>query len=110
MGFRQFAVKDIFTFAHDPAAVFGDERNLMRNLREKGDQLVILVAAGDHEADSLRLHAGVLRQKARPIIGLGIAQKSTIHVDGDQFNAHIPSPVSFDSFPALPPRAPPARR
>ncbi len=65
--FDSSPLKNIFTFAYDPAAVFGDERNLMRNLREKGDQLVILVAAGDHEANALRLHAGVLRQKARPI-------------------------------------------
>lgn len=49
---RHPAVKYIFSGADHPAAVFGDKGDLMRYLREEGDKLVILVAAGNDEADA----------------------------------------------------------
>ncbi|STV39440.1 Uncharacterised protein [Klebsiella pneumoniae] len=45
----------------------------MGDLREKGDQLIILVAAGDHEANILFAHSLVLGEEARPVVSFGIA-------------------------------------
>jgi hypothetical protein len=45
----------------------------MGDLREEGDQLVILVAAGDHEANVLLAHSLILGEEARPVVGFGIA-------------------------------------
>lgn len=45
----------------------------MGDLREKGDQLIILVAAGDHEANILFTHSLVLGEEARPVVSFGIA-------------------------------------
>jgi hypothetical protein len=70
---RQLAVEDVFIAAHHPAAVFRHEGDLMGDLREEGDQLVILVAAGDHEANVLLAHSLILGEEARPVVSFGIA-------------------------------------
>ena len=70
---RQLAVEDVFIAAHHPAAVFRHEGDLMGDLREKGDQLIILVVAGDHEANILFAHSLVLGEEARPVVSFGIA-------------------------------------
>jgi hypothetical protein len=57
-------------------------------LREEGDQLVILVAAGDDEANALLAHPLILGEEALTVIGFGIAQKGAVHVYRNQFDAH----------------------
>src|SRR5690606_29250941 len=46
---RQFAVENLFAVIEDQRAVFRDEGDLIFQLREEGDELVILVAAGDNK-------------------------------------------------------------
>ena len=88
MFLRHPAVKYIFSGADHPAAVFGDKGDLVRYLREEGDKLVILVAAGDDEADALLAHPLILGEEALTVIGFGIAQKSAVHVYRNHFDAH----------------------
>jgi hypothetical protein len=85
---RQPAVKHVFAGADHPAAVFGDKGDLMGDFGEEGDQLVILVAAGDDEANILLAHPLILGEEARTVVGFGIAQKGAVHVYRNQFDAH----------------------
>ena len=88
MFLRHPAVKHILAGADHPAAVFGDKSDFVRHLREEGDELVILVAAGDDEADALLAHPRILGEETLTVIGFGIAQKGAVHVYRNQFDAH----------------------
>lgn len=71
----QFAVEQLLTMRKDQRAVFGDERDLLADLREEGDQLIVLVAAGDNEFNAALLQLGELRQKPCAIVGFGVIEK-----------------------------------
>ena len=59
----QFAVEQLRAMFINQSAVFCDERNLLADLREEGDQLIVLVAAGDNKFNAALLQLGELRQK-----------------------------------------------
>ena len=85
---RHPAVKHVLAGADHPAAVFGDKGDLMGHFGEEGDKLVILVTAGDDEADALLAHPLILGEEALTVIGFGIAQKGAVHVYRNHFDAH----------------------
>ena len=84
----QFAAEDLFIAVADPRAVLRHESDFTGNLREIALQLVILIAAGDHEADVALFQLGILAQKARFVITLGGIEKRSVHINSNQFYRH----------------------
>ena len=85
----QFAVEQLLAVFVDQRAVFGDEGDAVFKLREEGDELVVLVAAGNHEFDIALLELLELRHKPRAIVLFGVIKKSSVHISDDNFDGHI---------------------
>ena len=84
----QFTVEQFLAVLVDQRTVFGDIGNPVADLREEGDQLIVLVAAGDDEFNATLLKLFKLRQKPRTVIGFGVIKKSSVHICDDNFNGH----------------------
>jgi len=85
---RQLAVENLLAVIEHQRAVFRHEGDLRFQLREEGDKLVILVAAGDNELNITGLKLLELRLKAVTIVLLGVIKKSSVHICDDNFNGH----------------------
>ncbi|MNL46178.1 hypothetical protein D3C87_1688650 [compost metagenome] len=85
---RQFAVKNLLAVIEDQSAVFRHEGDLFFQFREEGDELVILIPAGDHELDVAGLKLLKLRHKAFTIVLLGVIKESSVHIGDDNFYGH----------------------
>ena len=84
----QLAVEQLLAVFVHQRAVLGDKRDLLANFREKRDQLIVLVAAGDNKFNTLLLKLRELREKTRAIVLLGVIEKSSVHIGDDNFNGH----------------------
>ncbi|AMO48683.1 Hypothetical protein AKI40_2282 [Enterobacter sp. FY-07] len=85
---RQLAMEQLLTVLIHQRAVFGDKGDGLFQLREKGDQLVILVATGDHKLNTALLKLFELRHKACAIVLLGVIKESSVHIRDDNFDGH----------------------
>ncbi|SAJ25775.1 Uncharacterised protein [Enterobacter cloacae] len=85
---RQFAVENLFAVIEDQRAVFRDEGDLIFQLREEGDELVILVAAGDNKFNVAGFKLLKLCLEAVTIVLLGIIKESSVHIGDDNFYGH----------------------
>ncbi|SVM48991.1 Uncharacterised protein [Klebsiella pneumoniae] len=84
----KFAVEQLLTVFVNQRAVLGNKGDLVADFRKKRDQLVVLVAAGDNEFNTLLLELRELRKKTRAVILLGVIEKSSVHIGDDNFNGH----------------------
>ena len=84
----QFAVEQLLAMFINQSAVFCDERNLLADLREEGNQLIVLVAAGDNEFNTLLPELRKLGEETRAVVLLGVIEKSSVHIGDDNFNGH----------------------
>ena len=84
----KLTVKQLFAVFKHQCPVLGDKRDLLANFREKRDQLIVLVAAGDNKFNTLLLKLRELREKTRAIVLLGVIEKSSVHIGDDNFNGH----------------------
>ena len=76
------------TVFENQRAVLGNKGDLVADFREKRDQLIVLVAAGDHKFNTLLLELRELRKKTLAIVLLGVIEKSSVHIGDDNFNGH----------------------
>lgn len=96
---RQFAVENLFAVIEDQRAVFRDEGDLIFQLREEGDELVILVAAGDNKFNVAGFKLLKLCPEAVTIVLLGIIKESSVHIGDDNFYGHTVLWVTaFETF------------
>ncbi|SAA56598.1 Uncharacterised protein [Enterobacter hormaechei] len=81
-------MENLFAVVEHQRAVFRDEGDLIFQLREKGDELVILVAAGDNKFDVTGFKLLKLCLEAVTIVLLGIIKESSVHIGDDNFYGH----------------------
>lgn len=84
----QFAVENLFAVIEDQRAVFRHEGDLILQFREKRDELVILVAAGDNKFNVAGFKLFKLCLEAVTILLLGIIKESSVHIGDDNFYGH----------------------
>ena len=84
----QFAVENLFAVIEDQRAVFRHEGDLILQFREKRDELVILVAAGDNKFNVAGFKLFKLCPEAVTIVLLGIIKESSVHIGDDNFYGH----------------------